>query len=101
MEYSNKDWRRIDHAVEANRSLRSFGIEYGFGSTPASFIDHLCMNETLKNINCGICDDDVCSGESRANHSMCICFIFNFKMVIIHRYYTTGRQLSEVPVSST
>ena len=100
MEYSNEDWRRIDHAVEANRSLRSFRI-YDT-PPPASFIDHLCINETLKNITCKISgepdDDSKYSGESRANHSMCILFQFQFKVVIIHRY--TG-ELSEVPVCST
>ena len=47
MKYNNKDWRRIDHAVEANKGLRSFGIHCSYSSTPSpvSFIDHLCMNE--------------------------------------------------------
>ena len=70
MKYSNEDWRRIDHAVEANKSLSSFRIDcYDSGTPPpVSFIDHLCMNETLKNITCEIWeDDDVRSGESRAN----------------------------------
>ena len=84
MEYSNEDWRRIGHAVEANRSLRSFGIYFDNNGIPppASFIDHLYMNETLKNINyefwedeeylCSEYEDYICSGESRANHSTCI-----------------------------
>ena len=56
-------------------------IDYGYGSAPppASFIDHLCMNETLENINCIIqkWKDDRCPGEPRANHSMCIGLILN------------------------
>ena len=103
MEYSNEDWRRIDHAVEANRSLRSFQIDDSLGSNlpPASFIDHLCVNETLKNINYNIFEhrEHRFSGESRVNHSRCICFRFSFIMVTIMHRYT--RQLSEVPVSST
>ena len=103
MKYSDKDWRRIDCAVEANRSLRSFEIDDFSYSTPppASFIEHLCVNEALKNINFNIhkLEEHSYSGESRANHSRCICFSFSSKMVtIIHRY---TRQLSEVPVSST
>ena len=68
---------------------------------PASFIDHLCTNETLENITCNIfkLKESRYSGESRISHSRCICFSFSFKMVtIVHRY---TRQLSEVPVSST
>ena len=103
MEFSNEDWRRIDRAVEANRSLRSFKIDDLLSGTlpPASFIDHLCTNETLKNITCDIVklEEYRYSGESRINHSRCICFSFSFKMVTIMHRYT--RQLSEVPVSST
>ena len=105
MGYSNEDWRRIDRAVEANRSLRSFKIKYHDSSgtpPPTSFIDHLCMNETLENINCNIwaiSENILYSGESTAGHSMCICFSFSFKIVIIIHRHT--RQLSEVPVSST
>ena len=81
--YGNENWRRIDHAVEANRSLRSFGIDcyYSMTPPPASFIEHLCMNETLKNINCNtsLHQEKSYYGESRANHSMCICFNFSFK----------------------
>ena len=99
MGYSNEDWRRIDRAVEANRSLRSLGISDFSGTPPpTSFIDHLCMNETLENINCKI-SKNIYSGESTAGHSMCICFSFSFKIVIIIHRHT--RQLSEVPVSST
>ena len=103
MGYSNEDWRRIDRAVEANRSLRSLGISDSSGTPPpTSFIDHLCMNETLENINCNIwaiSENIFYSGESTAGHSMCICFSFSFKIVIIIHRHT--RQLSEVPVSST
>ena len=104
MEYSEKDWRRIDHEVKANRSLRSFEIGDDFSSInlpPTSFIERLCTNETLKNITCFIfrLEKYRYSGESRINHSMCICFSFSFKMITIMHRYT--RQLSEVPVNST
>ena len=81
MGYSNEDWRRIDHAVEANRSLRSFKIIKYHDSSgtppPTSFIDHLCTNDTLKNIKYRV--QGACSGESKASHSMCICVRFILK----------------------